>query len=117
MNRAIAQLRQFRHPVPNIPRRIELIRLRQGRHDPNEHIAVYTGPRGPLPVDAIASIIGIKQRVPEPLLTLSPVDQQMFDEKRSRDHPDPIVHPTSRPKLPHSGIDDWVAGPPLLPRS
>ncbi len=40
----------------------------------------------------------------------------MLDQETRRDHPHAIVHPPGRPQLPHPGIDDRVAGPPLRPR-
>ena len=117
VNIRLSQIHQFGHPFADIARGIEFLRLRQRRHDPHEHIAVDTSPCGPLPIDAVAAIIGVDKRIPKPFLAFAPVNQQVLDQERRSNHPHPIVHPPSRPQLPHSGIDNGIARPPFGPRN
>ena len=72
-----------------------------------DNVGIATDSRGQIRVD---------ERVPEPLLAVTPVDEQVLDEEGCRDHPDPVVHVPGQPELAHAGIDDRDSGAPSLPR-
>src|SRR5450756_1518975 len=117
VDQAGRQWRELRHPAPDIAavgielsapqHRIEHAEIRGG---------IGTGARDPLPVARIAGGVGVDQRVPKPFLSLAPVDQEMLDQERGRDHPHPVVHHPGVPELAHAGIDDGIAGLAALPR-
>ena len=111
----IVEIGQFGHVLADIGRCVELLALRERRHDPYEHIAVDPGATDPLPIDAVVAVIGIYQAVPVPLLAEAPVDQQMLHQKAGADHPYAVVHPAGLPQLSHAGIDNGIAGHALLP--
>ena len=111
----IAQPGQLGHPFADIRACIELLRLRQRRHDPHKHIRIDPRPCCPLPVYCIRRCIIIEQCLAKPRLAASPVDQQVLDQKRRRDHPHAVVHPSCRPQLAHPGVDDGVSGLSLGP--
>ena len=69
----------------------------------------------PLPVDRVIGKIGIDQRVPEPCLTLPPVDPQVLDQKARRDHAHTIVHPAGLPELAHPGVHHRITRTAVLP--
>ena len=49
------------------------------------------------------------------MLALAPVDQQVLDQERRRDHAHAVVHEAGVPELAHAGIDDGIAGAAALP--
>jgi hypothetical protein len=68
-----------------------------------------------LPAERIVRRIGVDQRVPEPFLTASPIDEQVLDEEGSDDQACAIGQITRAPQLPHAGVDNRVAGAPMRP--
>ena len=58
----------------------------------------------PLPPHTVIGQVGIHQRIPKPLCTATPINQQVFDQERPDDHPHSIVHPTGFPQLTHTCI-------------
>jgi len=61
-----------------------------------------------LPVERIVRRIGVDQRVPEPFLTASPIDEQVLDEEGSDDQACAIGQMTRAPQLPHAGVGPGV---------
>src|SRR5436190_2731385 len=93
VDQIVRQLRQLRHPAPYVVAvRIELLALQ----DRIEHAKIWrgigAGAGDPLPVGGIAAGVGIDQRIPKPLFTVAPVDQEMLDQERSDDHAHAIMH-------------------------
>ena len=107
MDQLVGQLRQLRHPAPDIDAiGIELLALQDRIEDAEIGRGVGARACHPLPVRGVAAGIGIDQRVPEPLLAFAPVDQEMLDQERRHHHPHPVVHHAGVPEFAHAGIDD-----------
>jgi hypothetical protein len=53
----------------------------------------------------------------KPALAPAPVNQQIFDQKRSDNHTRPVVHPTALKQLAHGGVNHRVAGATFSPGS
>src|ERR1700722_5952760 len=87
------QSRQFRYPAPDIEAiRIELLALQDRIEHAEIGRCIGTGACNPLPVGGVAAGVGIDQRVPKPLFSEAPVDQEMLDQEGRRRHPHPVVH-------------------------
>ncbi len=110
MDRLIWQLGKLRNPFANIGAlRIKSLPLAHRVKYAEKRGGVRSRPRDPLPTARITGRIGIHKRVPKPSLANAPVDEKMLDEKRRDDHANAIMHPSCRPKLAHTGIDDRIA--------
>ena len=117
VDQARRQLPEFGHPAPDIGAvGIEFFALQDRIEHAEIGRGIGAGAGHPLPVGGIAAGVGIDQRVPEPLLALAPVDQEMLDQERRHHHPHPVVHDAGVPELAHPGIDDGIAGLAALPR-
>ena len=116
MDEARRQLGQFRAPRADIfTYRVELLALQHRVEDAEIGRGIGATARNPLPGSAIGREVRIHQRIPEPGLTFLPGLQQMFHEKRSRDHAHAVMHPARLPKLAHPGIHNRIASLPALP--
>jgi len=52
-----------------------------------------------LPARGIVGEVGIEERIPKPVFTFTPIDQQMFHEERRNDHPHAVMHETGAPVI------------------
>ena len=68
-----------------------------------------------MPGCRIAGEIGVHERIPEPVLTATPVDEEVLNQEACDNHAHAIVHPPRRPQLAHARIHDRIAGLALLP--
>ena len=116
MNVLIRQVCQFRTIVSNVVAiRIKLLGL-AGRIEYSEIGRCIGAAAGdPLPPRAIVRQISIKQRVPEPGFSVSPVDTQMLNKKTGHNHSDPIVHVAGLPEFAHSRVHQGITGISPLP--
>ena len=96
---------------------IKLQPLAHRIEDPKKRGRIRAASRRPLPPERVVGQIRVDQGVPEPARAFDPVDQQILDQKRRRDHPHPVVHPAGGPELTHAGIDERIAGATALPAS
>ncbi len=111
MNGGRLEARQLRDPLAHIGAvGVEFFRLQHGIEDAEVGRGIDADARDPLPVERIAGGIGVDQRVPEPCLAASPVDEQVLDEERSNDQARAIGQISGSPQLAHAGVDDRVAG-------
>ncbi len=82
MNEFIRQFRDLRHIAPYvIAVRIEFLALGHRVEDPEIRCRIGTATGNPLPARAVVGEIGIEQCVPEPALTVMPVQHQVFDQE------------------------------------
>jgi len=108
MNEHIGHAREFRHPPVDIaPPGIVFFVL----HDRIEHAEIrhcFNPAAGhTLPVDGVAGDIGINQSFLEPLCShFLPGHQEILDQKRGDEHPDPVVYLSRAFQLAHAGIDN-----------
>src|ERR1700722_13557006 len=117
VNDAVRQVRELRHPAPDIEAiGIELFALQYWIEYAEVGGGIGAAAGDPLPVGGIAAGVGVDQRVPKPFFSLAPVDQEMLDQKRRHHHSDPIVHDAGVPEFAHPGVDDGIAGLTALPR-
>lgn len=63
-----------------------------------------------MPVERIDRSVVVEEIASKKLLSPSPVDQTVFGDKRGDDHPQAVVHISSRLKLLDRGIDEWISG-------
>ena len=109
--------RDLRHVAADeFARRIEALRLRHRVEDAEIRLRVAARRRRPLPAAVVRREIVVDQLVGEVALAPAPVDEQVLDEEGRRDHAQPVVHVARRVQLPHRGVDDRVARPPVAPR-
>lgn len=107
---------QFGNPLPDIGAiRIEFYSLRHRVENPEVGCSVGAATGDPLPAGSIAGKVGIDERVPKPSFSFAPMDEEILDQKRGRDHAYAIVHPACMPKLPHACINNWKACLAFLP--
>ena len=78
-----------------------------GRYD---KLLSTLGGKGPLPSCIVTTKISINQSIEEPSLSFLPINQQMFDQERSHNHSNSIVHPSGCIQLSHSSINYWISG-------
>src|ERR1700722_20265748 len=117
VNDAVRQVRELRHPAPDIEAiGIELFALQYWIEYAEVGGGIGAAAGDPLPVGGIAAGVGVDQRVPEPFFSLAPIDQEMLDQKRRHHHPHPVVHDAGVPEFAYPGIDDGIAGLAALPR-
>ncbi len=84
--------------------------------DPEVGSCVGAGAGDPLPITDVLGDVAVDEERPEVPLTFAPVDEEILDEERCRDHADTVVHPPFGEELSHAGIDDGITGPALSPR-
>lgn len=73
------------YPVPHeFAVRIEFLPLQGGIEDPVIGRGVGARARHPLPIRRVVCWVGVHERVPEPLFTGAPVNQQVLDERAMR---------------------------------
>ncbi len=94
---------------------VELTALGDWIEDTEIGGGVGAGSGDPLPVAGVLGWFGVDEEMAEPALAFAPVDEQVFDQERSGDHSDSVVHPSSCSELAHAGVDDWIAGLAVLP--
>src|ERR1041385_3327338 len=76
---------------------------------------VATGTGGPLPPAVVRSEIEIEELRGEQGFAPTPIDQQVFRKKTGGDHANTVVHEPCRRKLPHTCVDNRVAGLSIAP--
>jgi hypothetical protein len=107
---------EFRDPPADVLAvRVEPLGLADRVEDPEVRRRVRSGPGHPLPVADVLADVGVEELMTEPPSAPAPVDEQILDEKRSRDHAHTVVHPALCEELTHAGVDEGKAGHPLLP--
>ena len=97
------------------PLAVELLRLSDRVEDPEVGRGVGAAAGHPLPVQLILGDVAVAQVGHEPGRPVPPADVQVLDQERGHDHPHAVVHPALRLQLAHPGVDQGIAGPPLLP--
>jgi hypothetical protein len=107
---------QFRYITSDIRTvGIKLLPLTNRIKDAKVGLGIGTGTGSPLPATIISCRIAIKQQVHEVAFAPTPINEQVFGQKRGDDHASAIVHPAFTLQLPHRCINDRVAGLTLLP--
>ena len=95
---------------------LEFLSLRYRIEDSEIRGCIITASRDPLPIEGVAGIVGIHQRVPKPFFAEPPVDQQILRQQAAHNHPHSIVHASGFPKLAHTGVYQRDPGDAALPR-
>ncbi len=109
--------RQLGHPATDVVTVwVELAALRDRVEDTEVRSGVGPGTCDPLPVADVLGDVTIEEKTPEVALAEPPVDEEILDQERGGDHPDPVVHPAFAGQLPHPGVDDGVTGLAFPPR-
>ena len=114
---SVRQGLQFRYEFAHVTSlQVELFTLQNRIENPEIRGGISARSGYPLPACSIVCRISIDKRIPKPFLALAPIDKQMLDQKGRDDHTHTIVHPSGLPELPHTRIDDRIAGHATLPR-
>jgi hypothetical protein len=117
VDESVWNIRQFRHPTSNVsPLWIKLGSLQDRVEYPKVWSSIRAHTRGPLPAAVVRGGVAIHEMPHEPLLTPTPIRQQVFDEERGNDHAGAVVHPTGLVQLTHRSIHDRIARASRAPR-
>lgn len=107
---------QLGAPLFNVlPLSIKLFALQRRVENPEIRRRVSPGPSHPLPADRIRRKIRIKKILPEVVLALPPINQQILDQIACSNHPDPIMHPPNTFQLSHPSINYRNSSPAIFP--